>query len=144
MPLALRSRRPTDAHSSAPPPIGETDLDRILKLIPGELLAFYTAAVPITAEIRSRYFPCTLFIAGVVLVPLILYLDGRATHQAASWPQYVARTLCFMAWANAILWPFAPWVSKPDLNWLRSLGVLIVPLVGALVLRDRPPVAPPD
>jgi len=143
MPLALAHRRPITVDKSALPPIRETDLDRILKLIPSELLAFYAAAVPITAEVSWRYFPFVLFIAGIALTPLILYLDGRSTHQGASWPQYIVRVLCFVAWANAVSWPFAPWTPERDLNWVRSLGVLVVPLVGAFVLRDKPPTAPP-
>jgi len=143
MPLALSRRWSTIVDESTLPPIRETDLDRILKLIPTELLAFYTAAVPVTAEVRWRYFPFILFLAGAALVPLILYLDGRSTRQAARWPQYVVRMLTFVAWANATSWPFAPWASEHDLHWVRSLGVLIVPLVGAFVLRDKPPAAPP-
>jgi hypothetical protein len=143
MPLALSRRTSKITRLSPLPPIQETDLDRILKLIPTELLAFYTAAVPVTAAVSWRYFPFVLFLVGAALVPLILYLDGRSTHQAARWPQYVVRTLAFVAWANAISWPFAPWASEHDVSWVRSLAILLVPLVGALVLRDRSPAAPP-
>ena len=145
MPLALahRSSGVAQGHRSALPPIRETDLDRLLKLIPTELLAFYTAAVPITAEVSWSHFPLALFLTGVVLVPVILYLDGRSTGEPARWPQYLVRTLAFVAWANAISWPFAAYAPAHGLRWLRSLAVLLVPLVGALVLRDRPPAAPP-
>jgi hypothetical protein len=136
MPLALAgpSRR-SAALTTNPPPIRETDLDRILKLIPTEIIAFYTAAVPITPQVPWRLFPFALFLFGLLLVPLVLYLDGRNTHQHARWPQYVIRTLAFVAWANAISWPFSPWMDGVSLDWLRSLSVLIVPLLGALLLR---------
>lgn len=142
MPLALSQRSSKITKLSTLPPIQETDLDRILKLVPTELLAFYTAAAPIKDEVPWRYFPFALFLAGTALVPLILYLDGRNTHQTARWPQYVVRILAFIAWASATSWPFAPWASEHEFSWLRSLTVLLVPLVGALVLRDKPPAAP--
>lgn len=145
MPLALalsfpRSRSRIEESKPPPPPISETDLDRILKMIPTEVLAFYTAAVPIAPQVPWRSFPLVLFLVGLVLVPIVLYLDGQYTGQPARWPQYVMRTLAFAAWGIAISWPFAAWSSSDNLSWLRSLAVLIVPLVGALVLRgDRPP-----
>lgn len=109
-------------------------------MIPTEVLAFYTAAVPIAAQVPWRLFPLVLFLVGLLLVPLVLYLDGQHTGQPARWSQYVMRTLAFAAWAIAISWPFSPWSTSESLSWLRSLAVLIVPLVGALVLRgDRPP-----
>ena len=143
MPLALSRRGPTNSDDTAFPPIRETDLDRILKLIPTELLAIYTAAVPVVAEIPWRYAPFALFIAGIACTSVPLYLDGCSTHQAARWPQYIVRILAFVAWANAILWPFSPWTSERELTWVRSLAVLLVPLVGGIVLRDRLPAGRP-
>lgn len=116
----------------------ETDLDRILKLIPTELVAFYAAAVPILGEVPWRYFALVLFLAGTTLVPLILYLDGRSTGQAARWPQYMMRTLGFIVWAMAVAWPFSPWLSGQHIGWLRSFAVLLVPFGGAVLLRERP------
>lgn len=139
MPLALaRTSVPSIAAVVEPPPIRETDLDRILKLIPTEIIALYTAAVPIAPQVPWRLFPFALFVVCLLLVPVVLFLDGRNTSQPARWPQYVVRTLAFFAWANAISWPFSPWIVGDDLNWVRSLAVVIVPLIGALLLRgDR-------
>jgi hypothetical protein len=143
MPLALARSLPNAAISvTEPPPIRETDLDRILKLIPTEILAFYTAAVPIAPQVPWRLFPFVLFLLGLLLVPVVLFLDGRNTNQPAYWPQYVIRTLAFVAWANAISWPFSAWMDGADLNWLRSLAVLIVPLLGALFVRIGQPTTP--
>jgi len=141
MPLALIDRSATT--KQLVPPVQETDLDRILKLIPTEVLAFYIAAVPVTAQVPWKYFPLVLFLAGVVLVPLVLFLDGRSMNAPARWPQYVVRTLAFIAWAITVSWPFAPWIAKDNITWVSSLAVLIVPLAGALVLRDKRPTAPP-
>lgn len=137
MPLALAGLSRTSAvAATGPPPIRETDLDRILKLIPTEILAFYTAAVPIAPQVPWRFFPFVLFLVGLLLVPIVLFLDGHNTNQLARWPQYLIRVLAFVAWANAISWPFSPWTNGADLDWLRSFAVLIIPLVGALFVRS--------
>jgi len=139
MPLALE-RRPSPGSFSirdALPPVRESDLDRLLKLIPTELIAFYAAAVPIICEVPWRYFAFLLFLTGTALVPLILFLDGHSTGQRARWPQYVVRTLAFITWAMAIAWPFAPWASESELRWVRSLAVVVVPFVGAILLREK-------
>lgn len=150
MPLALLPGPTGRTHASVapePPPIKETDLDRILKLIPTEILAFYTAAVPITPQVPWRYFSFALFLAGLVLVPVVLFLDGQSTGVKATWPQYIVRMLAFVAWAIAISWPFSAWSTGEDLNWLRTLAVLVVPLSGSLLLRGgngaTPPLASP-
>jgi hypothetical protein len=137
MPLALLRPPPPSPAAPASPPVLETDLDRILKLIPTELIAFYAATVPVLSDGRWYYLPVMLFLVGTVLAPLVLYLDGRNTGQAARWPQYVVRTLSFACWAIAVRWPFSPWLSSGTVSWLRSLAVLIVPFVGAVLLRER-------
>jgi hypothetical protein len=143
MPLALlrRSSRSGVFLGAGMPPIWETDLDRILKLIPSELLLLYTAVAPASADVPWRYFGVFLVAAGAVLAPVILYLDGRSTGQPARWQQYVVRTLTFIACALAIAWPFASWIER-ELWWLRSLSVLAVPFAGALLLRERAPEGP--
>jgi hypothetical protein len=134
MPLALaRPRFGRAAHRSPIPPVSETDLDRILKLIPTEILALYTAAATFRAEL-SPYFLLALFAGGSALVPVVLYFDGSATGLAARWPQYVLRTLSFAIWATAIAWPFGPLWSSPGLHWVLPLAVLLVPFFGALVI----------
>jgi hypothetical protein len=137
MPLSLA--HPRRRGPRAVPPVAETDLDRILKLVPTELLAFYAAASPVVGEVGWRYFALALFAIELALAPVILYLDGRSTGLRARWPQYLVRTLAFAAWAIAIQWPFAPWLSGDLMAWPRSAGVLLVPLVGALSLRERTP-----
>jgi len=102
MPLALLRPPPSSATASASPPVLETDLDRILKLIPTELVTFYVAAVPILCEGPWHYLPLMLFLGGTALAPLVLYFDGRNTGQAARWSQYLIRSLCFASWAMAM------------------------------------------
>lgn len=137
MPLSLAHPRPREPR--AVPPVAETDLDRILKLVPTELIAFYAAASPVIGEVGWRYFALALFAIELALAPAILYLDGLSTGLRARWPQYVMRTLAFAAWAIAIHWPFSPWLSGDVMAWPRSAGVLLVPLVGVLWSRQRTP-----
>lgn len=142
MPLALARFSPVNATARVePPPINETDLDRILKLVPTEILTLYTAAVPLLSHISWPWFSLALFIFGLILVPLVLYLDGRNTGQPADWRQYVIRTLTYVAWTMAVSWPLSPWINNFDVNWGRSLAVVIVPLAGALLIRDGHPPA---
>ena len=137
MPLALNDRSPRDPVTFTLPPIGETDLDRIIKLIPTELVLFYAAAAPTISDVPWRHFGVVLFLAGTALAPLILFLDGRSTGRRARWPQYVVRTLTFAACAMAIAWPFDEWIAHDDLRWARSLAVLLIPFAGAIALRER-------
>jgi hypothetical protein len=136
MPLALARRSRADGTGSLPP-IRETDLDRILKLIPTEQLVLFVAAAPIAHDVSWRYFTLALFLIGAVAAPIVLFLDGRSTSQPATWPQYLVRTLTFAAWASAIHWPLEPWIQEHELRWVRSLSVLAVPLCGLVLLRDR-------
>jgi hypothetical protein len=134
MPLALTDR----SHNRRQlPPVHETDLDRILKLIPTEVLALYLAAAPIAEQLRPTRFPLVLFLAGLALVPIVLFVDGRLMNAPARWSQYIARTLAFIAWAAAASWPFTPWLVEDDLTAVISLGVLVVPLTCGYLLRSR-------
>jgi hypothetical protein len=137
MPLALDDRSRRDPVPFSVPPIGETDLDRIIKLIPSELVLFYAAAAPTISDVPWRYFGVVLFVVGTVLTPLILFFDGRSTTQRARWPQYVVRTLTFAACAMAIAWPFDAWLAHDEMRWVRSLAVLVIPFTGAFALRER-------
>src|SRR5512140_2740259 len=68
MPLSLVRPATATATATTPlPPIQETDLDRVLKLIPTEMLAFYTAAVPVIPEVHWRYFPFALFVVCMAI-----------------------------------------------------------------------------
>lgn len=134
MPLALSDRL---TRRRRLPPVHETDLDRILKLIPTEVLALYVAAKPVADQLRSSCVPLALFFVGVALVPVVLFLDSSTLNAPARWPQYIIRTLAFITWAVAISWPFEPWLAKDDSTWATSLAVLLVPLLGGYVLRAR-------
>ncbi|HEY4240526.1 MAG TPA: hypothetical protein VGM88_11960 [Kofleriaceae bacterium] len=133
MPLALARRTPRPA--GAPPLIRETDLDRLLKLIPTEILAIYTAAAPSVQRAGWTRLHVGLLVAGVLLAPLVLFLDGRATGEPAPWPQYVVRTVAFVGWGLAIAWPFGADDFEAWRGWPLAVLILFVPLVGAVWWR---------
>lgn len=101
------------------------------------IVLFHVAAAPAISDVAWPYLDVALFLVGIALVPLILFLDGRSTGQRARWPQYAIRTLTFAACAMAIAWPFDAWLAQDELRWPRSLAVLAIPLVGAVALRER-------
>lgn len=134
MSLALLRERAAMGRTALPPVV-ESDLDRFLKMIPTEVLAFYVAAITMTSETSSRFLLLVLYVAGTALVPLMLFIDGRNTNARPSTSQYVMRTLTFLAWAAALSWPFTPW-AEPLARWLRGALVLVVPFCGAIVTRE--------
>lgn len=143
MPLAL-SRHvtaldtpPGSLKAAAPTPaLTETDLDRILKLIPTEVVALYAALAPVAPDVPTRFFPLIMYALGLAAVPLILWLDGRATGERARWPQYLVRTLAFAVWGMAVLWPFSPWLPVGQARWIIAVAVPLVPFLGAFLLRE--------
>jgi hypothetical protein len=137
MPLALDDRPRREPSTRKLPPVGETDLDRLIKLVPVEMVLLYTAAAPTISELQRRYFAVILFAVGIVAAPVILFLDGRSTGQAARWSQYLVRTLTFAACAMAIAWPFELWCAGDTLHWARSLAVLVIPFIGMITLGKR-------
>jgi hypothetical protein len=110
----------------------------VLKFIPTEIVALYLALIPSVSGIPETWMPL-LFAAGLGLVPLVLFLDGRATGVRAPWQQYVVRTLAFAVWAVAIEWPFELWWPKNSAPGLVAAGVVVVPFLGNLLLRERKP-----
>ncbi|MBX3155736.1 MAG: hypothetical protein KF773_07040 [Deltaproteobacteria bacterium] len=98
--------------------------------MPTEVLAFYAAAVTLGPQVAWVYFRLPLFALSVCLVPLVLFLDGRATGIRAPAPQFVLRTLTFMTFATTIGCPDGPG-ELVAVQWISGLAVIIVPLAGA-------------
>lgn len=119
---------------NTPQQASESDLDRTLKLIPMEVVTLY-ASISIV-EVPWRYFPFVLYLVGLGLVPLVLWLDGRASASQARWPQYLVRTLAFTAWALVVRWPLEPWgLDEDGTRWLPAMLLPVIPFIGALLLR---------
>jgi hypothetical protein len=127
----MRVARHLQSRPGVPLAIEETDLDRILKLIPTEVLSLYVATIPIATDVPSRFFRVVSFFIGIVAVPLVLALDSRATQRPARWPQYLGRTVVFAIWASAAAWPFALWFAPGGLRWALAMAVPLVPYAAA-------------
>jgi hypothetical protein len=145
VPLAIIPRLRTVGSGVSPAavaPLGETELDRLLKFVPIEIVGLYTALIAVIPRMPLSWMskaPLVLFLIGIALVPLVLAADGRATGVRAGWQQYAIRPLAFATWAMAIRWPFEAWWPQATSDWLVSLGVVLVPFLGNLLLRDRQP-----
>lgn len=106
----------------------ESDLDRVLKLIPAEVISLYITARGLSDD--TIVFPLVLFGLALALVPTILALDARRSRVPAPPLQYVLRTLAFVVWAFAVGQPLAGvGVVVPD--WVPGLLVLLIPILGA-------------
>jgi hypothetical protein len=129
VPLALRTGRTTAPDQ--PPPIDETDLDRIVRLIPIEVLTVYAAVVAVAAP--PAPFALAWFVIALALVAVVLWLDGRATGARAGRGQYLVRTATFVAWA-AVLDRTSVTI---EVRRLAAIAVVVIPLAGGIVIRPR-------
>lgn len=149
IPALASARRTSDTlgldtqKAEAQPPQGtgvepkpDDSLTRIMKMIPGEATALYTAAVAIDQQ--SHALPIAAFVGCAVVVVLVIKRSGDQ-HNPPIEPepmQYVFQLLAFTAWALAIRSPIAPYVAIPD--WVVPLVVLFIPVIGGFILRDPP------
>jgi len=116
---------------------GESYLERVLKLVPAEVVTFYTLALSILASPGWKGWPLVLFTVGTILVPVLLYWDAARAGEAVPVAQYVVRTLAFAAWAFM--------VGEPSAGWFRldpriaPLLALLLPILGErIIARGRP------
>ncbi len=114
-----------------PPPIDETRLERLAKLIPGDVVSVYVAAIGLGKFTTWPSYTLAVAIGCTVLVPLLLYLDARPTGKVPA-TQYVVRTLAFVAWAFAISQPLSPWAVTPI---APALIALLLPVIGERLIH---------
>lgn len=149
MPLILLPpKSPTDPAKggSGPPPIPpETKLDRLLKLIPTEVIATYPAALALAATIAWPYYELTITALGLIAVVLVLRHDGARLEPplAPTLRQYVLRCLAFAAWTLVIGNPLAVLgLDAAHAHVIGAVGAVFIPLLGYLSLPDEAPPAP--
>jgi hypothetical protein len=116
----------------ARPPITETQLERLVKLIPADVAALYIPAIGFGSLTTWRYYALAVTIGATVLVPLLLWLDSRAANERVPYVQYIVRTLGFVAWAFVISQPLAPYTISPV---APALIALVLPVIGERLLR---------
>jgi hypothetical protein len=137
MPLTLLPAVDPRGLKAVAPPVAETNLDRLLKLIPSEVLVAYPAVVALGAPSAWPYYELALLLTGLLVVNLSLHRDGKTSKLIPDWRQYLVRSLAFVAWALVIsspLAPFADWINTDDVRWVASFAAVGIPVVGYLLL----------
>jgi len=117
-----------------PPPINESLIERLVKLVPADVVAIYVPALGLGKLTTWSRYPLVVAIAATLLVPLLLWLDARGGDERVPTLQYVVRTLAFVAWALLISDPLGPDVISPV---VPALVALVLPVIGERVLRTQ-------
>jgi|JI10StandDraft_1071094.scaffolds.fasta_scaffold02543_9 hypothetical protein len=116
---------------------GQTVLDRVVALVPIEVVSAYAALA--AAWPRGRHVWIGV-VAGVAATVAILSVYGRHARRRAGTAQHLVRTLAFIAWAFVLSNPLAP--AAPVARWLPALAVVLIPLVGAFMFPPASPIEP--
>jgi len=140
MPLTLLPQvESTAVARDAQPPNPETKLDRLLKMIPTEVIAAYPAVLAVSAVIAWPYYEPSVAILGLLAVMLVLRHDGIVNKLTPDWRQYVVRCLAFAAWTLVLGNPLAPLsVSTAQAHIFGAAGAAFIPVLGYLALPVSP------
>jgi hypothetical protein len=142
MPITLlpaRDTRTLGGAAAAPP--DETKLDRLLKMLPSDVLLFYPAAVALTSTIPWAYYQLLMVAIGLAAIIINLHRDAKANKLPDDWRQYLVRCAAFVAWALFVstpLAPFARWIPPQTVHQVASLAAVLVPLLGFVLLPRAP------
>lgn len=134
-PARAGSALPGAGQPARPAAPGETQLERLVKLVPADVVALYIPAVGLGSLTTWPRYPLAIAIGATLLVPLLLYLDARSAGDRVPALQYVVRTLAFVAWAFVISQPLAPCTIEPV---IPALLALVLPVLGERLLRIPP------
>ncbi|HRC58860.1 MAG: hypothetical protein IPI49_32580 [Myxococcales bacterium] len=142
MARAIIRKRPGSGPAGVPttataPDIKDSAIDELLKFIPTEVVGVFTALVALVPQhppSLALWAPRVLFILGLVLTPVVLWLDSLKAGVTAPWQQYVIWPLSFAVWAMSISWPFEPLWSAKDGALVIGLGMVLVPFLGRALL----------
>lgn len=125
----------------APPQSADSWLDALAKLIPGEVIISFTAALHVSGvgDVVSTHLAIVAVFAA--LCPVVLWASARRTGAAAPWLQYVVRSAAFVLYGLASDRVLMDWLDP--LRWIPGVGALVVAVLAALVLSPpgahRPP-----
>ena len=108
--------------------------DKLLKLIPSEIVAAYMVVMGIIPESNAKWG--TLIVAVVLLILTPFYL--RKFEQVANNFQIVMCSLSFVIWVYSLGGPFIHWnVYQP---WIASIVLILWTLVIPLLVSTKPTV----
>lgn len=143
MPLTLMPSAHADARvaSAAPAPPVETKVDRLLKMIPTEVIAVYPAVLALSAMIAWPYYQTTIAVLGVFAVVASLWRDGQTNRMRPRLQQYIVRCLAFIAWTLVIGNPLEPFlITTERAHIFGAVGAAFIPFVGYFT---QPAAGPP-
>ena len=105
--------------------------DRILKLVPAEVIAGYTALIAIIGTISTSSLEVALPVALVACTALtVLALRNASKDRDAPPLQYIFSLLAFWAWAFAIRDPLVPFHHATP-PWIPAFACVLIPLFGS-------------
>jgi hypothetical protein len=113
---------------------GEADgyLDAVAKLVPGEALIGYLAALQLPVFATRGVAHLALLVAFAAATPFALWLSARRERTAVHWLQYVVRTGCFVLVAACVDERLR--VLLNGLRWLPAIAAPVVVLLTAVIL----------
>ena len=128
MGVAIR-QEPGTSSQAAPP---DTWLDALTKLLPGEAIAAFTAALQFDDVDGSRVAQLVILVVLAPFAALVPYLSVRGTSARVHPLQYLVRVAAFVLYALA---------SSPALmsllggmRWIPGVGVLVISLLSSFVI----------
>lgn len=126
---------------------GTDDLfDRVLKLVPAQVVAGYTALIAIIDTISTDSLKVAQPVALVACTILtVLALRDAGKTREPPHLQYLFSLLAFWAWAFAIRDPLVPFGFATP-SWIPAFACVLVPLFGSYLIdvvdNQRSPFSP--
>lgn len=136
MPITLLPASDTSERPRAAASLPESRVDRLLKLLPSEVLLFYPAVISLCGSPPLRHLTATFL--GLIAVIWSLHHDARRWRLPHDWRQYALRSLAFVAWAMVLGNPLGAWMDGAQVKQIASFLTLGIPVAGYLLLQPDP------
>lgn len=105
--------------------------DRLLKLIPSEIVAAYVILAGIIPQDRAKWGTLIVSVVLTILVPF--YLRKIQNVQLSS--QIIVITISFIVWLYSLGGPFEPWGFYE--SWIGSVILILWTLIIPLVVKPQ-------
>jgi hypothetical protein len=124
-----------------PPPRPDNWFAALAKLVPGEAIVAFEAALQVPGARDSLGANLTILIVLTAMVPVMLWSAGRQAKVDVPWQQYLVRPLAFVLYELASDRVLSERLS--GLGWIPGVGAIVIALLTALMLSppgaQRPP-----
>jgi hypothetical protein len=133
------------AKDNAPIAQPEDDtLAKLVKLIPGEVVAFYLSISAFLADTETGY-RFAVFLIGLIATPAIVWLSAHPAEGGVKLRppllQYVLRTVAFVLWAMVTAYPFRLF-GDPIPAQAVGIALAVFTLFSPFAIRDGAVPAP--